>query len=168
MRVSHGSCASMTLTSSITSGASPPVAMTVTDSGSSGASSAAIRRVIPSTWPANPKMMPDCRASTVFLPITWCGRVSSTLSSCAARRVSASTEISIPGASAPPTNSPLALAASKLVEVPKSTTMAGPPYRWTAATVFMMRSLPTSFGLSIRTDTPVRTPGSTIRAGMSP
>ena len=52
-------------------------------------------------------MMPDCRASTVFLPITWCGRVSSTLSSWAARRVSASTEISMPGASAPPTNSPL-------------------------------------------------------------
>ena len=34
----------MTLTSSMTSGASPPVAMTVTESGSSGASSAAIRR----------------------------------------------------------------------------------------------------------------------------
>ena len=38
----------------------------------------------------------------------------------------------------------------------------------TAATVFMIRSLPTSFGLSIRTETPVRTPGSTISAGTPP
>ena len=74
----------------------------------------------------------------------------------------------MPGASAPPTNSPRSLTASKLVDVPKSTTMAGPPYRWTAATVFMIRSLPTSLGLSSRTGTPVFTPGSTMTAGTSP
>ena len=44
----------MMLTSSMTSGASPPVAITVTESGSSGASSRAIRRAMPSIWPANP------------------------------------------------------------------------------------------------------------------
>jgi hypothetical protein len=93
------------------------------------------------------------------------GLASSTLSSWAARRDSASTEISIPGASAPPTNSPRALTASKLVEVPKSTTMAGPPYRCTAASEFMIRSLPTSLGLSILIGTPVFTPGSTMTAG---
>ena len=73
----------------------------------------------------------------------------------------------MPGASAPPTNSPRALAASKFVNVPKSTTMAGPPYRWTAATAFMMRSLPTSLGLSVRTGTPVFTPGSTMTVARS-
>jgi hypothetical protein len=107
-------------------------------------------------------MMPDCSASTVFFPITCGGLVSSTLSSWAARLDSASTEISIPGASAPPTNSPCALTASKLVDVPKSTTTAGPPCRCTAASEFMIRSLPTSLGLSIRTGTPVFTPGSTM------
>src|SRR5271165_6482749 len=111
-------------TSSITSGASPPVAITVTAPGSSGDSSLAIRRPIPSTCPAKPYTIPDCKASTVFLPITRGGLVSSTLSSCAARLDSASTEISIPGASAPPTNSPRALTASKFVEVPKSTTIS--------------------------------------------
>ena len=54
----------------------------------------------------------------------------------------------MPGASAPPRNSPRSLTASKFVDVPKSTTIAGPPYRCTAATAFMIRSLPTSLGLS--------------------
>src|SRR5262249_10251358 len=148
-------------------GHSPPVAITVTAPGSSGDSSTAIRRAIPSTCPANPYTIPDCSASTVFLPITLGGLVNSTLSSCAARRDSASTEISIPGAIAPPTNSPRALTASKLVEVPKSTTIAAPPYRCTAASEFMIRSLPTSLGLSLRIGTPVRTPGSTITASTS-
>jgi hypothetical protein len=44
----------MTLTSSMTSGARPPVAMTVTASGSAGDSSRAIRPAIPSTCAANP------------------------------------------------------------------------------------------------------------------
>ena len=88
---------------------------------------ATIRRAMPSTCPAKPKMIPDWSASTVFLPITCGGRASSTLSNCAARRERASTDISIPGAKAPPTNSPRLLMASKLVDVPKSTTCAGPP-----------------------------------------
>ena len=73
----------------------------------------------------------------------------------------------MPGASAPPTNSPFALTASKFVDVPKSTTIAGPPYRCTAASEFMIRSLPTSLGLSILMGTPVFTPGCTITAGTS-
>ena len=44
---------------------------------------------------------------------------------------------------------------SKLVEVPKSTTIDGPPYSVNAARVLAMRSAPTSFGLSISTGTPV-------------
>ena len=123
---------------------------------------------MPSTCAANPKIMPDCNASTVFLPTTRAGLVSSTLSNCAARRDRASTDISMPGASAPPTNSPRALTASKFVDVPKSTTTAGPPYRCTAASEFMIRSLPTSFGLSIRTGTPVFTPGSTMTVSRCP
>ena len=53
--------------------------------------------------------------------------MSSTLRSCAARDASASTEISMPGASEPPRNSPLGDTTSRFVEVPKSTTIAGPP-----------------------------------------
>ena len=74
----------------------------------------------------------------------------------------------MPGATAPPTNSPRSLTASKLVEVPKSTTMAGPPYRCMAAAELVIRSLPTSRGLSYRTGTPVFTPGSTMTEGTSP
>lgn len=43
---------------------------------------------------------------------------------------------------------PRADTTSKFVEVPKSTTMAGPPYNVWAARVFTMRSGPTSRGLS--------------------
>ena len=53
------------------------------------------------------------------------GRSSSTLRSCAPRRPSASSEMSMPGAIAPPTYSPRALTTSKVVAVPKSTTIAG-------------------------------------------
>jgi hypothetical protein len=113
-------------------------------------------------------MIPDWSDSTVFLPMTLGGLISSTLSSCAARLDRASTEISMPGASAPPTNSPRALTASKFVDVPKSTTIAGPPYRCTAASEFMIRSLPTSLGLSVRTGTPDFTPGSTMTVARSP
>ena len=74
----------------------------------------------------------------------------------------------MPGAMAPPTYSPRAETASKVVAVPKSTTMHGPPYRWTAASALMIRSAPTSLGLSIRIGTPVLTPGSTSTAGTSP
>jgi hypothetical protein len=64
--------------------------------------------------------------------------------------------------------SPRALTASKVVAVPKSTTMHGPPYSLMAARALMIRSVPTSLGLSMSTGTPVLTPGSTTTAGMSP
>ena len=54
---------------------------------------------------------------------------------------------------------------SKLVEVPKSTTMPGRRRGGGAASVFTMRSAPTSFGLSMRIGTPVRMPGSTMTIG---
>ena len=83
---------------------------------------------MPSTWLATPKTIPDCSASTVFLAITERGRSSSTLRSWAPRRPSASSEISMPGAIAPPTYWPLSLTTSNVVAVPpKSTTIAGPP-----------------------------------------
>ncbi len=113
-------------------------------------------------------MMPDCSASTVFLAITERGLTSSTLCSWAPAAASASTEISMPGAVTAPTYSPLAETASNEVAVPKSTMMHGPPNWSMAASAFTMRSLPTSLGLSMRTGTPVRTPGSTITAGTSP
>ncbi len=69
----------------------------------------------------------DCIASTVFLPMTLRGRASSILRSWAPLTPSASTEISMPGAITPPTYSPRVLTASKVVAVPKSTTIAGPP-----------------------------------------
>ncbi len=65
--------------------------------------------------------------STVFLPITERGRASSILRSWAPRAPSASTEIWIPGAIAPPTHSPRAETASNEVAVPRSTTMHGAP-----------------------------------------
>lgn len=74
----------------------------------------------------------------------------------------------MPGAMTPPTYSPRAETASNVVAVPKSTTIAGPPYSSTAATALMMRSAPTSLGLSVRIGTPVFTPGSTSTAGTSP
>ena len=54
----------------------------------------------------------------------------------------------MPGKIAPPRYSPLADTASKVVAVPKSTTIVGPPKRSKAATASAMRSAPTSFGLS--------------------
>src|SRR4029453_914507 len=43
--------------------------------------------------------------------------------------------------------------------------MHGPPYRLYAASAFTMRSAPTSRGLSVWIDRPVRVPGSTTTAG---
>ena len=54
-------------------------------------------------------------------------REKSTLTRRAARAKRASIETSIPGASTPPTYSPSGETMSKLVEVPKSTTMHGAP-----------------------------------------
>ena len=98
------------------------------------------------------------------LLITDLGFINSTFRSCAALAANASTEISIPGASAPPKNSPFGETTSKLVDVPKSTTIAGPffPYKVEAARVFTIRSAPISLGLSTSNGTPVFTPGSII------
>jgi hypothetical protein len=126
-----------------------------------------IRRTSPSTCAVKPYRIPDCRHSTVFLPITERGRTSSTFRSAAAREASASTEISMPGAKTPPRNSPFAEMTSTFVEVPKSTTTHAVACRWCAARVLITRSAPTSFGLSTSSGTPVRTPGSTITLGTS-
>jgi hypothetical protein len=61
------------------------------------------------------------------LPITVGGAEKSMRNSRAARAKSASMEISIPGASTPPTYSPAGETTSKFVEVPKSTTIDGAP-----------------------------------------
>ena len=80
--------------------------------------------------------------------MTVLGLVSSTRGSCAVCSVNASTEMPMPGAMAPPRKSPSADTAVKVVAVPKSTTMAGPPYfSWTAMAL-QMRSAPTSLGCS--------------------
>ena len=72
-----------------------------------GPISSLMRRTRLSTWPAKPYSAPDCSASTVFLPIGERGGTSSTLRSWAARAASASSEIWIPGARAPPRKLPL-------------------------------------------------------------
>jgi hypothetical protein len=102
--------------------ARPPVATTA-----QSPSSFWKRRTMPSMSDAKPYKMPDCSDSTVFLPITLRGSMSSTARNAAARPNNASIEISMPGAMAPPMNSPLAEMMSKLVPVPKSTTIVGPP-----------------------------------------
>ena len=86
--------------------------------------------------------------TVVVLPITRSGAANGTFVSRAARANSASIEISIPGASTPPTYSPAAETTSKFVDVPKSTTIAGAPWRSRAATAFAIRSGPTSRGSS--------------------
>ena len=69
------------------------------------------------------------RAAVVLRRSRSRGSTKSTLTSRAARAKSASIETSIPGASTPPTYSPSGETTSKFVEVPKSTTMHGAPYR---------------------------------------
>src|SRR6267142_795922 len=111
--------------------------------------------------------MPDRRQSAVFFPIAVAGGVSGTRKSRDARPNSDSAETSSPGANEPPRKSPSALTTSKFVVVPKSTTIAGPPYRRCAASVFAIRSAPTSDGLSTRRRTPVLMPGPTMKAARS-
>ena len=78
---------------------------------------------------------------------------------------SASIEISTPGPITPPRYSPSPETASKLVEVPKSTTTQAPCRFAYAATALTRRSAPSSCGLSIRIGIPVFRPGPTIRQG---
>ena len=54
----------------------------------------------------------------------------------------------MPGVMAPPRYSPAAEMASKVVAVPKSTTMRRAAVQVEAATALAMRSAPTSLGLS--------------------
>ena len=68
---------------------------------------------------------------------------------------------------APPRYSPASETASKVVAVPKSTTMHGPPKRRRAATALAIRSAPSSCGLSMAIGRPVRTPGPTIRTSLA-
>ena len=82
------------------------------------------------------------------MPITVSGVEKSMRNRRAARENRASIETSIPGARTPPTYSPSGETTSKFVEVPKSTTIAGAPYRSSAATAFAIRSGPTSRGSS--------------------
>lgn len=74
--------------------------------------------------PGEAETAPDCMHSTVFLPITDQGRVSSTRRSAAERAAAASEDTCTPGAIAPPRNSPLAETTSTTIEEPKSTTIA--------------------------------------------
>ena len=60
-------------------------------------------------------------------PIASLGRTSSTRDSRAARLSRASTDVAIPGAMAPPMNSPRALTQLNVVAVPRSTTISGGP-----------------------------------------
>ena len=103
--------------------------------------------------------------STVFLPTTERGRVSSTRRSAADRAAAASEDTCTPGAIAPPRNSPLAETTSTQIDEPKSTTIAAVPYLWKAARQLTIRSAPTSLGLSTSSGMPVRTPGSISTCG---
>ena len=98
---------------------------------------------------------------TVVRPTTRGGHATSTRGSFAVRAMSASSEMPMPGTITPPAYSPLAVTTSNVVAVPKSTTIEAPLMRSVAATALAMRSAPTSFGLSYRIGTPVRTPGPT-------
>ncbi len=66
--------------------------------------------------------------SIVFLHITVLGLFSSTLGSFAALSNNASLAILIPGDIVPPRYSHFSDIAQKVVAVPKSTTITGPPY----------------------------------------
>ena len=92
--------------------------------------------------------MPDCIECTGFLPTTRGGRASSTRCSRAARENRASALICTPGVITPPRYSPFGVTQSKVVAVPKSTTITDPLAHSYAATAFTIRSAPTSRGFS--------------------
>src|SRR2546427_9687033 len=84
---------------------------------------------------------------TVSWPIAVLGRISSILGSFAARLNRASAEIRSPGAMAPPRYSPAAVTAQKVVAVPKSTMMMGPPYWREAAAALAVPAPPPPRGV---------------------
>src|SRR5215210_4506078 len=75
------------------------------------------------------QLIPQALHHPVDLPISARGGVRSILGIAAARLVSASIEISTPGAMIPPTYSPAAPTMSYVIAVPKSTMTHGPPSR---------------------------------------
>src|SRR2546428_61951 len=79
---------------------------------------------------------------SVLRPIASFGRTSSTRYSRAARAISASVAVEMPGAMAPPMNSPAAFTQSNVVAVSRSTTMSGGPERAAAAADFVIPSAP--------------------------
>jgi len=76
---------------------------------------------------------------TVLVPMARGGRTRSTPKSRAARAVSASAAVAMPGAMAPPRNSPRAETHSNVVAVPRSTMMSGAPYSSRPATILTIR-----------------------------
>ena len=78
--------------------------------------------------------------SVVFLHIALPGSSISTLGSLEVFSNSASEDILSPGAIEPPKYSPLSDRAQKVVAVPKSIIMRGPPYLSTAATALTILS----------------------------
>ena len=106
------------------SGAVCPVATTATSSPAKPSTSWRTRFTRPSTRPAKPNTAPACMHSTVFLPTTERGRVNSTRRSAAERAAAASDDTCMPGAIAPPRNSPFADTTSTQMDEPKSTTIA--------------------------------------------
>src|SRR5215510_13655301 len=142
--------------------ARPPVATTFT----CAPISERIRSTTPSTSPAQPYTTPDWMLVTVLRPMASFGWRSSTRYRRAAREISASDAVIMPGAMAPPTNSPRAFTQSNVVAVPRLITMSGLPYRVTPPTISHTRSAPTSLGASTTRGTTSRYPGSTENAGI--
>ena len=85
--------------------------------------SARIRRTSPSTASAVPHSTPARMQSSVRRPIARWGGVSSVAGSLAVRRTRVSDEVRTPGMMTPPMKRPSAVMQSKVVAVPKSTTM---------------------------------------------
>jgi hypothetical protein len=94
--------------------------------------------------------------------MTLLGARSSVAGSLAARRVSWSAEVRSPGMIAPPRNRASPVTQSKVVAVPKSTTMLSALNNSTAASTFTIRSAPTVSGSSTSSLT-----GSGLRASIS-
>ncbi len=89
----------------------------------------------------------------------------STRGSLAVRRVRVSAPVRMPGAMTPPRKTPSAVMQSKVVAVPRSTTMVSRPYRRAAARVLAIRSAPTVSGSSTSRRTgSIGFPGSSTRA----
>src|SRR5574341_2083544 len=102
---------------------------------------------MPSTIHAWPWIIPVCMLLAVSWPMVVDGRTHSTLESWAARLVSASADIPIPGAMTPPRYAPSAVTTQNVVAVPKSTMISGPPNASYAAAALTSRSAPISSGV---------------------